>query len=97
MSQTYKVKQSRNYPALYWGGACYFMSDDRALMKKYNTNLLEVIQKYQQNGNLNDDNLLEVIASLDWISNSTVFSDHQEMFSFKNENEIVKTINYTPY
>jgi len=73
------------------------MSVDRALMTKYNTNLLEVILKYQQNGRLNGDNLLEVIASLDWISNSTVFSDHQEMFSSKNGNEIVKTINYMPY
>ena len=86
MSQTDNVKRSRNYPALYWCSACYFKSVDRALMTKYNTNLLEVIQKYQQNGRLNDENLLEVIASLDWISDSTVFSDRQEIFSSKNGN-----------
>ena len=97
MSQTENVKQSRNYPALYWGGACYFMSVDKALMTKYNTNLLEVIHKYQQNGRLNDENLLEVIASLDRISNSAVFSDRLGMFSSKNGNEIVKTINYMSY
>jgi len=73
------------------------MSVDRALMTKYNTNLLEVIHKYQQNGRLNDENLLEVIASLDRISNSAVFSDRLGMFSSKNGNEIVKTINYMPY
>jgi len=97
LSQTEREKRSHNYPALFWGGACYFMSVDAALKTEHNTNLLEIIQKYQQDGRLKDDSLEEVISSLDRISRSTVFTDHFEMFASKSGKAVVKTISYMPY
>jgi len=97
LAQSEKVKRSHNYPALYWGGACYFISVDEVLKSKHNTNLLEVIKKYQSDGRLEDENLEEVISSLDRISKSTVFSSHFKMYSSKSGNEVIKTIDYMPY
>ena len=75
-------KKLNNYPALYYGGACYFMHIDSEL-KKINKSLPEIIKLYQNNGRNSDDNLHEVIASLDNISKTKLFSKTKVMFEKK--------------
>jgi hypothetical protein len=77
-----KLKSSFNYPAVYWGGACYFFQVDALLKQDYNTSLLDVIRKYQDNGRLTDNNLDDLIKSLDKISKSKAFSEI--LFIFQN-------------
>ena len=92
MGLSEKAKGSHNYPALYWGGACYFFMVDALLKEKHGTSLEEVIQKYQTEGRLEDETLEEVITSLDLVSKSTLFSDCLKDFREKSGKEIVSSL-----
>jgi hypothetical protein len=75
-----KLRSKRNYPGLYWGGACYFFRVDEVLKKEHETSLGEVISAYQSDGRLDDQSLEDLVASLDRISESSVFSEMLETF-----------------
>ena len=65
---------NQQYPAAWWGGAYFFVSAEQLLVQKHNTTLTELISHYQECCRANDNNLAEVIASLDDILNDPLFS-----------------------
>jgi hypothetical protein len=77
------VKQltARRYAAGYWGGAQFFVIADTLLRQQGHENLAQLIQRYQQCCRLRDNNLPEVIISLDTLSDSTLFSTLLRQFS----------------
>ena len=77
-----KLRTNHNYPAVYWGGVCYFFQVDSLLRQNHNTTLRAVIRNYQKNGRMTDESLEELISSLDAISKSKVFS--KMLYTFQN-------------
>ncbi len=84
-----QLKSKHNYPAVYWGGACYFIQADSILRLEKNRSLNSVIRKYQQNGRNSDRNLNDLISSLDRISESNIFSDLIYIFQKGSAKEAV--------
>lgn len=64
--------QQRRYKAAYWGSALFFIEANQILAEQ-NTSLPELIQRYQQQNRLKDENLRQLISSLDALLNSPVF------------------------
>ena len=89
-----RLKKNYDYPAVYWGGACFFIQANTKLMKQKNISLNGVIRKYQQNGRNTDDNIEDVIVSLDRISDSKIFSELMETFINGSAREAVLTTEY---
>ena len=58
---------NHHYGPVYWGGTSFFMILDSRLQSEKNWRLTTVIQKYQQNGRLEDQSLRDVIQSFDHI------------------------------
>ena len=83
-----ELLKSHNYPAIYWGGAYYFMLVDQALKKEKNISLVEVIKAYQTAGRMEDESIHEVIRSLDKVSRSRIFSGQYQRFTEKACSEI---------
>lgn len=79
-----ELLKRHDYPAVYWGGACYFFQVDSALRRQHHTDLFAVIKKYQQDGRLRDQNLEDLVNSLDRISQSEVFSSTLDKFEHKS-------------
>lgn len=69
-----KLKATKQYPILYWGGATYFMQVDQAL-RKNDLNLIKVWKYYVTCCRLKNESFEPLIARLDSISNSTTFSE----------------------
>ncbi len=74
-----QLKKRHNYPAVYWGGACLFMQAD-SILRTENLRVTDVIKQYQSHGRASDQNLDDLVASLDEISQSTIFSDLLNQF-----------------
>jgi hypothetical protein len=70
-----RLMDNQQYPAAYWGGAYFFVYADKLLMQKQNTTLTELITHYQDCCRANDNNLTNVITSLDNIINDKLFSE----------------------
>lgn len=75
-----ELLQRNDYPAVYWGGACYFFQVDAALRSQRNTDLFSVIKEYQRDGRMQDRDLNDLISSLDRISKSEIFSSTLRKF-----------------
>ncbi len=84
-----QLRSQHNYPAVYWGGACLFMQADSMLKSERNMSLPEIIKQYQSRGRSTDDNLDDLIASLDEVSQSTIFSDLVNKFQNETAREAV--------
>ncbi len=82
--------QSRRFAAGYWGGAQYFVIADTLLRQQGNENLAQLIQRYQQCCRLRDNNLTDVIASLDSLSDSTLFSTLLRQFSQQPASQLLQ-------
>lgn len=76
-----ELLKRHDYPTVYWGGAVYFFLINNRLIEEHNTDLFAVIRNYQQNGRLEDETLEDVVASLDTISGTTLFSKTLERFT----------------
>jgi hypothetical protein len=84
-----QLKNRYNYPAVYWGGACYFYQADSILRLEKNMSLTDVIVQYQERGRESDQSLEELISSLNEISESYVFSDLLHLFQNGSAKEAV--------
>jgi len=89
-----ELKKHYNYPAVYWGGACFFIRANEMLLKEKNISLNGVIRKYQLHGRLTDNNLEEVISSLDKVSESKIFSDLYKTFTTGTARNAVLSTQY---
>lgn len=69
-----RLMDNQQYPAAYWGGAYFFVKADTLLAQKHDTTMIELITYYQDCCRKNDNNLTDVITSLDSILNDTLFS-----------------------
>ena len=69
-----RLMDNKQYPAAYWGGAYFFVYVDKLLAQKHNTTLTELITHYQDCCRTNDNNLTDVVSSLDGILNDKLFS-----------------------
>jgi hypothetical protein len=70
-----RLMDNRQYPAAYWGGAYFFIIADKLLSQKHNTSLIELISHYQDCCRTKDNNLTDVITSLDNILDDKLFSE----------------------
>ncbi|MFK8039522.1 MAG: hypothetical protein AB8B74_14610 [Crocinitomicaceae bacterium] len=85
-----ELKSAHNYSSIYYAGSAYFFLADMALKADSNMELIEVVQQYQTQNRLLDDNLSQVIASFDQISQSTIFSELYEKFTNGNSADVLK-------
>ena len=69
-----RLMDNQQYPAAYWGSAYFFITANQLLIKKHNTTLTELITYYQDCCRTNDNNLTEVLVSLDGILDDSLFS-----------------------
>ena len=70
-----RLMDDKQYPAAYWGSAYFFVYADRLLAQKHNTTLTELIAHYQYCCRTNDNDLTDVVSSLDGILNDKLFSN----------------------
>lgn len=64
--------QQRRYKAAYWGGALFFIEAEQ-LLKRQGTSLSELMQRYQQQNRLSDQQLEQLVRSLDSLLKTAVF------------------------
>jgi len=74
------LRQARAYPVMYWGGAAYFLQVDAALKQQADTSLIAVLARYLSCCRKDRKNLDTLVATLDTLSNSTVFTTHLQRF-----------------
>jgi hypothetical protein len=69
-----RLMDNQQYPAAYWGATYFFMTADQLLIKRHNTTLTELISHYQDCCRTSDNNLSDVVDSLDAILDDPFFS-----------------------
>lgn len=70
-----RLMDNKQYPAAYWGGAFFFIYADKLLAQKHDTSLTELITYYQNCCRTNDNNVADVVTSLDGILDDNLFSN----------------------
>lgn len=71
------------YGDMYWGSSSFFYTIDQQMKEQHNTRFRDVVKTYQENGRMEDDALIEVIASYDRILNDSICK--QLMWTYRNE------------
>lgn len=75
-----RLMDNKQYPAAYWGSAYFFILADIKLQKKHKISLTELINLYQDCCRAQDDDLTQVLASLDGMINDNLFSQLMGQF-----------------
>lgn len=65
--------KQKHYKAAYWGSALFFIEADQ-LLQKQGSSLSQLIQQYQQQNRLTDQNLPQLLGSLDALADKAVFT-----------------------
>jgi hypothetical protein len=73
-SEAMELRENNNYPAMYWGGASFFLTWNGSL-EKSGTNLCQVFVKYLSCCRKHDRGVTEVVSSLDKSSGFSFGSD----------------------
>lgn len=68
------LRKNAEYPTMYWGGAVYFLQVDSALRHR-GSSLRQVLAEYVRCCRNNSEGLKDLVANLDRISASSIFSD----------------------
>jgi hypothetical protein len=84
-----KMKRQYNFPALYWGGACYFFCVDAELQER-GSSLMEVIQRYQKQNRNSDESLEELLDSLDELVEGRLFTKTYASFQKMSGKEVIE-------
>jgi hypothetical protein len=77
-----RLMDNNQYPAAYWGSAYFFVLADTKLQQQHKISLTQLISLYQDCCRAQDNNLEEVLASLDGMIEDKLFT--QLMDEFKN-------------
>lgn len=85
--------EHNRYSPIYWGGASFFMILDSRLQKSNKGRLTELIQKYQDNGRLEDRSLKDVIASFDRIIGENWCRELLAVYLNNSGSEVIKLFN----
>jgi hypothetical protein len=83
-----RLMDNNQYPAAYWGGAYFFLLADQQLKAKHNTSFTRLISHYQDCCRAKDDNLPQLIASLDGILGDKLFATLLQRY----ENDAARTL-----
>lgn len=75
-----KLLSQRRFAAGYWGGAQFFVVAERLLQQQGKATLSQQIQHYQQCCRLRDNNLQQLVQSLDTLSDSELYSQLLQQF-----------------
>jgi hypothetical protein len=70
-----RLMDNQQYPAAYWGGAYFFVYAEQLLVQNHNTTLTELITHYQDCCRTKDNDLADVVTSLDDILGDKLFSN----------------------
>ena len=89
-----RLKKRHNYPAIYWGGACFFIQADKRLRHELGTSLMQVIAEYQTTSRLVDHDLDSLIVSLDKQTDSQIFSELYVKFTSEPASEVITMKNF---
>ena len=81
-----------NFSEYYWGGSTYFYRANRALEKKYDTNLKEIISKYQQRGRQTDKTLNDVLRSWDNILGKKLFTSLMHKYKTESARQVMADV-----
>jgi hypothetical protein len=84
---------SRRYAAAYWGGAQFFVIAEQQLQQQGKATLAQLVKAYQQCCRLQDQQLEQVIAAFDQLSDSTLFSNLLQQFSQQNAIALLQQYN----
>jgi hypothetical protein len=74
-----RLFEERRYPAMYWGGAAYFLQAD-ARLRQSGSSVLAVLRKYLACCRRDEADLDALVAELDRLSKSDVFSVQLKRF-----------------
>ncbi|WP_339721484.1 hypothetical protein [uncultured Paraglaciecola sp.] len=69
-----RLMDNKQYPAAYWGSAYFFVLADSKLQQQHNIGLTQLISLYQDCCRANDNNLEEVLTSLDGMIEGKLFN-----------------------
>ncbi len=69
-----RLREQRQFPTMYWGGAIYFWQVEQALQAE-GKNLVQVLRGYVGCCRSNTDELDALVADLDRVAGSRVFTD----------------------
>lgn len=75
VSVSRELQRRNNYPAMYWGGASYFMQADQSLKAEHNLEFTALLKDYLLCCRLKNDSLVELIESWDQILGEPLFSE----------------------
>ena len=75
-----QLLRQRRYASAYWGSAQFFVVAERLLRQQGKATLSQQIQRYQQCCRLQDNNLQQLVQSLDTLSESTLYSQLLQQF-----------------
>jgi hypothetical protein len=75
-----QLRQARAYPVMYWGGAAYFLQVDEMLQDMQGSSLSSVLASYLACCRRDTKNLESLVATLDRLSDSHIFSTHLQRF-----------------
>ncbi|GAB5539013.1 MAG: hypothetical protein Salg2KO_11160 [Salibacteraceae bacterium] len=92
LQRSNQLRKQHNYPAVYWGGACFFMEANQKLGTDHETSLPDVVRAYQTQYRLaytNLDALSDLIQHLDEVSNTRVFTNIYQVFQEQSADKAV--------
>jgi hypothetical protein len=69
-----RLMDNQQYPAAYWGGSYFFVIANRLLVERHDTTLTELLTYYQDCCRISDNDLADVVTSLDDILGEKLFS-----------------------
>ena len=75
-----KLREKKQYPTMYWGGAIYFQQVDTWLQLHRNSSFNTVLKGFLQCCRMRSPSLAQLIKNLDEISESQTFSAHLEHY-----------------
>ncbi|MEM9623944.1 MAG: hypothetical protein AAF993_20055 [Pseudomonadota bacterium] len=74
-----KLRDKRQYPTMYWGGAIYFWEIAEELQRRQQ-NLPDVLREFMRCCRTNSGNLDDLVQQLDQVSRTRLFSEQLQAF-----------------
>ncbi|MDU0354720.1 hypothetical protein RS130_13060 [Paraglaciecola aquimarina] len=83
-----RLMKNEQYPAAYWGSAYFFVLADKQLRQAHQVNLVELISHYQDCCRQNDNNVHDLMQSLDNMLETKILANLLQQY----ENAAAKTL-----
>lgn len=89
-----QLKKQHDYPAYYYGGACFFIQINQQLIAQKDMQLSKIIADFQLSGRLQVESIEELIKKLDDLTESQLFSVLLQSFESDPSTESIGKTNY---